>query len=39
VPGKVLRALTDKDVEMLRFNTADYVRRRQRYLDTLKRVG
>ena len=39
VPGKVLRALTDKDVEMLRFNTADYVRRRQRYLDGLKRVG
>ena len=28
--------LTDKDVEMLRFNTADYVRRRQRYPDTLK---
>ncbi len=39
VPGKVLRELSEEGVEMLRFNAADYVRRRERYLSTLKRVG
>jgi carbonic anhydrase/acetyltransferase-like protein (isoleucine patch superfamily) len=38
-PGKVVRELGEKDLAMLSHNADVYVRRRQRYLDGLKRIG
>ena len=38
-PGKVVRTLTDKDLEMLRYGAKMYVERSREYRDRLKRVG
>jgi carbonic anhydrase/acetyltransferase-like protein (isoleucine patch superfamily) len=38
VPAKIVREITDKDIEMMRLNAEDYVNRRGRYLARLKRI-
>lgn len=38
-PGKVVRTLTDKDLEMLRYGAKMYVERSREYRAGLKRVG
>lgn len=38
-PAKVLRQLTDEDLATLRANAASYVRRRELFMNALKRIG
>jgi carbonic anhydrase/acetyltransferase-like protein (isoleucine patch superfamily) len=39
MPAKIVRTITDEDLEMMRFNADDYIIRRGRYLAKLKRIA